>query len=100
MTFAQQMKTHFFKWRGRPVGMASRDRRCVDQPCLTAFGEVFSPSIEACPANAEVATRLCNMADLIRISKYPQFALNLALFLGHQHLHCPETPSFMKVFRA
>ena len=43
-----------------------------------------TPSPEkADPANPEVAASLGNVADLLCISKYPQFALYLALILSH-----------------
>jgi hypothetical protein len=34
-------------------------------------------------ANPKIPTRLRNMANLFSVSKYPQFALYLALILGH-----------------
>jgi hypothetical protein len=81
MILASKMKNLLFELWRRPISVVFGDWRRVNQPCFTALSLVFAPPLKAGPANPEVATRLGNVADLLSISKYPQFALNLALIL-------------------
>lgn len=85
-------------WR-RPVGLAFRERRCIDQSRFAALGEVFAPAVKARPADPDRATPLGEVPELCNLSKYPQYALNVALILGHEHLFCPAKPSLEKIFR-
>jgi hypothetical protein len=41
------------------------------------------PSIEAGSPNPKIPTGFAGIADLFGVLKYPQFALNVALFVRH-----------------
>ena len=79
--------------------MAFGDWQRFFRPCFTALCIVFVPPLKARPADPKIAARFGDVSDLLRIAKNPQFALNLALILGHEHLLSSATPSLMKMFR-
>jgi hypothetical protein len=60
------------------------DNRLLNhQASFSALYVGLSPTVETGAANPKIPTRLRNMANLFSVSKYPQFALYLALILGH-----------------
>jgi hypothetical protein len=67
------------------VGWVLRDRLLVDQSVLAMSAIGCLPTIEARPANAEVATCLTHIAGDIRVLKNAQFALDLSLVLFHRN---------------
>jgi hypothetical protein len=83
VAFATKMKHLFFALRRRPVGVPFGDGRCIDQASFSALYVGLSPTVETGAANPKIPTRLRNMANLFSVSKYPQFALYLALIRGH-----------------
>jgi hypothetical protein len=78
------MKNLFFALGRCLIGVTFGDRRRVYQTGFTALCVVFAPSVKARPANPKITACLGNISDLLSISKYPQFTLNLALILGHR----------------
>jgi hypothetical protein len=48
---------------------------------------------------AKIATGFGNMPYLFSVSQYPQFALNLALILVHEHLLLPKSGRLKKMSR-
>ena len=46
-----------------------------------------------------IALGFSNVADLFRVSKYPQFTLNLALIFGHKHLPLPKSGRLKEMSR-
>jgi len=60
-----------------------RDRLGIGEPCFAVFSISFAPAIETGLADPEISARLAGVANLLRVLKHSQFALNLALFVRH-----------------
>jgi hypothetical protein len=75
------------------------DRRSIDQTSFAALSVCLSPAVEAGTTNAKIATGFGNMPYLFSVSQYPQFALNLALILVHEHLLLPKSGRLKEMSR-
>ena len=83
-------KAPFFALRWRSIGVPLGNGLDVDQTSFSFFSLSLTPAIEAGSANPKIAAGLRDMTEYHGMSQYSQFAKNLALTLGHEHLLLPK----------
>ena len=99
MVFLTKVK-HFLLAFGRcRVGEPFGDGRCIDQSSFAALSVSLSPAVEAGTTYAEIPAGFGNVANLLGIPQYPQFAFKFALILVYKHLLLAKTGRLKKMSR-
>ena len=96
---APKIKYLVLALRRRPIGMPLGNGRRVDQASFATLRIGLTPTVEAGSTYPEIAASPRDVTDLLRMSQYPQLALDLALIFGHEHLLLPKPGRLKKMSR-
>ena len=89
----------FLAFRRRSVCVPFGDSRSIDQSSFAALSVSLLPAVEAGTTYAEIPAGFGNVANLLGIPQYPQFAFKFALILVHKHLLLAKTGRLKKMSR-
>ncbi len=89
----------FLAFRRRSVCVPFGDSRSIDQSSFAALSVSLLPAVEAGTTYAEIPAGFGNVANLLGIPQYPQFAFKFALILVHEHLLLPKTGRLKEMSR-
>jgi hypothetical protein len=73
------------------IGRVLRDCFCVLQTSFTKLLVSITPSVEAGPTNPKIPAGFAGIADLLGVLEHSKFALNVTLFVHHEHFLHPKT---------